>query len=117
MARERGADVSAPRKEILAEGVELWLGDCREVLPTLGPVDAVVTDPPYGVSFGWAKRAIFETSPTRSARTLTPPTTGSRAENLHGIVLPALNAVLAWAIGDTKRRSFSVPWQAETFSI
>lgn len=24
-------------------------GDCREVLPTLGPVDAVVTDPPYGV--------------------------------------------------------------------
>jgi DNA modification methylase len=27
----------------------LHLGDCREVLPTLGHVDAVVTDPPYGV--------------------------------------------------------------------
>lgn len=27
----------------------LYLGDCREVLPTLGKVDAVVTDPPYGV--------------------------------------------------------------------
>jgi site-specific DNA-methyltransferase (adenine-specific)/modification methylase len=26
----------------------LYLGDCREILPTLGPVDAVVTDPPYG---------------------------------------------------------------------
>jgi DNA modification methylase len=26
----------------------LYLGDCREVLPTLGRVDAVVTDPPYG---------------------------------------------------------------------
>jgi len=25
----------------------LYLGDCREVLPTLGKVDAVVTDPPY----------------------------------------------------------------------
>jgi site-specific DNA-methyltransferase (adenine-specific) len=25
----------------------LILGDCREVLPTLGKVDAVVTDPPY----------------------------------------------------------------------
>jgi DNA modification methylase len=25
------------------------LGDCREVLPTLGKVDAVVTDPPYGI--------------------------------------------------------------------
>ena len=27
----------------------LILGDCREVLPTLARVDAVVTDPPYGV--------------------------------------------------------------------
>ena len=27
----------------------LYLGDCAEVLPTLGQVDAVVTDPPYGV--------------------------------------------------------------------
>ena len=28
----------------------LYLGDCLAVLPTLGPVDAVVTDPPYGIS-------------------------------------------------------------------
>ena len=28
---------------------QLWLGDCREILPTLGMVDAVVTDPPYGI--------------------------------------------------------------------
>lgn len=27
----------------------LYLGDCREVLPTLPKVDAVVTDPPYGL--------------------------------------------------------------------
>lgn len=27
----------------------LALGDCREILPTLGKVDAVVTDPPYGI--------------------------------------------------------------------
>lgn len=25
----------------------LYLGDCRDILPTLGKVDAVVTDPPY----------------------------------------------------------------------
>ena len=30
----------------------LYLGDCREVLPTLGAVDAVITDPPYGIGFG-----------------------------------------------------------------
>jgi DNA modification methylase len=29
----------------------LYLGDCREILPTLGKVDAVVTDPPYGVTY------------------------------------------------------------------
>lgn len=29
----------------------LYLGDCREVLPELSGVDAVVTDPPYGQAF------------------------------------------------------------------
>lgn len=28
----------------------LYLGDCLEILSTLGPVDAVVTDPPYGIA-------------------------------------------------------------------
>ena len=27
----------------------LYLGDCRDILPTLGRVDAVITDPPYGI--------------------------------------------------------------------
>ena len=36
------------REEHLSDSVRLVCGDCREVLPTLGPVDAVVTDPPYG---------------------------------------------------------------------
>lgn len=27
----------------------LYLGDCLEILPTLGKVDAVITDPPYGI--------------------------------------------------------------------
>ena len=29
----------------------LYLGDCLEILPTLGRFDAVVTDPPYGIGF------------------------------------------------------------------
>jgi DNA modification methylase len=37
------------RKEVLAEGIELYLGDCKEVLPTLNRVGAAVTDPPYGI--------------------------------------------------------------------
>lgn len=38
----------------------LYLGDCRDILPTLPKVDAVVTDPPYGISdkaFDGGKRA------------------------------------------------------------
>lgn len=33
------------------DSVRLYQGDCREVLPTLGAVDHVITDPPYGVGF------------------------------------------------------------------
>ena len=32
-------------------GQRLILGDCLEVMPTLGRFDAVVTDPPYGMAF------------------------------------------------------------------
>jgi site-specific DNA-methyltransferase (adenine-specific) len=31
----------------------LYLGDCREILPTLPQVDVVVTDPPYGLGDRW----------------------------------------------------------------
>ena len=41
---------SSPLREVLADGVEIWLGDCRDVLPLIGRVDAVVTDAPYGKS-------------------------------------------------------------------
>ena len=30
--------------------ITLYCGDCRDVLPTLGPVDLVLTDPQYGIS-------------------------------------------------------------------
>ncbi len=36
------------RKEVIGD-CTLYQGDCLEVLPTLGKVDAVVTDPPYGI--------------------------------------------------------------------
>ncbi len=36
----------------------LYLGDCLEVLPLLGKVDAVVTDPPYPNSAGYFLAAI-----------------------------------------------------------
>jgi site-specific DNA-methyltransferase (adenine-specific) len=50
-ALEGGCMTIAPRVETLADGITLYLGDCREILPTLGQVGAVVTDPPYGIGF------------------------------------------------------------------
>jgi site-specific DNA-methyltransferase (adenine-specific) len=41
------------RVEHIAEGVTLYLGDCREILPSLGRFDAVITDPPYGIADKW----------------------------------------------------------------
>ena len=38
------------RKEVIG-AAELYLGDCMEVLPTLPKVDAVITDPPYGMAW------------------------------------------------------------------
>lgn len=36
-----------PRMETLAEGVTVWLGDCREIVPMLSGIGGVVTSPPY----------------------------------------------------------------------
>lgn len=45
-----GADAETVSRRIERIGAAtLYLGDCREILPTLGKVDAVVTDPPYGI--------------------------------------------------------------------
>jgi len=38
------------RTEVIGDAT-LMLGDCLEILPTLGRVDAVVTDPPYGIGY------------------------------------------------------------------
>jgi site-specific DNA-methyltransferase (adenine-specific) len=37
---------------VIIGNATLYLGDCRDILPTLGKVDTVVTDPPYLVSKG-----------------------------------------------------------------
>lgn len=37
------------RVEVIGRAT-LYLGDCRDILPTLGKVDALISDPPYGIS-------------------------------------------------------------------
>lgn len=40
-----------PYYEDKESGITIYHGDCREVLPSIGSVDCVVTDPPYGIGF------------------------------------------------------------------
>ena len=37
---------------VILGNATLYLGDCRDIMPTLGKVDAVVTDPPYLLESG-----------------------------------------------------------------
>ena len=37
------------RSPVVIGDATLYLGDCLEILPTLPKVDAVITDPPYGI--------------------------------------------------------------------
>lgn len=43
------------RKEVIGNAT-LYLGDCRDVVPTLGTFQSVVSDPPYGMAFQSAYR-------------------------------------------------------------
>jgi DNA modification methylase len=44
-------------EKVIIGNAELWLGDCREILPTLPKVDAVITDPPYGINKDGQKKS------------------------------------------------------------
>ena len=76
------------REEIIG-GARLILGDCREVLPTLGRVDAVVTDPPYGVG--------FVGKVTKHTSNVSTSVYVDDEENFRSVVLPGVIVALACA--------------------
>jgi len=49
------------RTEVIGDAT-LYLGDAREVLPTLSGVDAIITDPPYGIGAGQMSFGKWRTS-------------------------------------------------------
>ena len=42
------------------DAVAIYHADCRDVLPTLEPVDLVLTDPPYGINYQSARRTKWD---------------------------------------------------------
>ena len=82
MSRPAKASRRAPRRSCgraasSRSGVRLLEGDCLEVLGALEPesVDAIVTDPPYGIGFQherWDSAAIREAAARAGARPAQP---------------------------------------------
>ena len=77
-------------------GITIYLGDCREILPHLEPVDLVLTDPPYGIarvwkggaSSGWGKSS--EATEERNAWDAEAPT----AETLAAVIAKATASII-----------------------
>ncbi len=51
LAEKAGSGRGGRSPDFEAEGVALYLGDCREIVPYLESVEAVVSDPPYGIKW------------------------------------------------------------------
>lgn len=105
----------------------LYLGDCREILPTLGKVDAVVTDPAYGINaartrnsqkWGWTD---FEVTGWDKERTPPDLVSLAVASAKHAIVwggnyftdaLPPSSKWLSWDKGQTdfSLADFELAW-------
>jgi DNA modification methylase len=67
----------------------LYLGDCREILPTLSGVDTCVSDPPYGVGF---KGSSTKWTPAHGVGYANFEDT---RENIQDIIVPALRIAIS----------------------
>ena len=91
------------RKEVIGDCV-LYQGDCLEVMPTLGKVDAVVTDPPYGVS--------YEGSTTKHGRNgFAYNCFDDSPEYIHSVCVPAIRLA-----ADMARSAIVTPGNANAFA-
>lgn len=84
------------RKEVIGLA-ELWLGDCREIVPTLPRPDAVISDPPYGQKLNTAvvkngKRG----GNVKGKSNIYPPIVGDDAPFDPAALLDLADNVLLW---------------------
>jgi DNA modification methylase len=65
---------------VIIGNATLYLGDCRDILPTLGKVDAVVTDPPYGIGEAGGNAAKRQRKAGGNSKAAHPNAGGTREE-------------------------------------
>jgi DNA modification methylase len=110
----------------------LYHGDCLEILPTLPKVDAVVTDPPYGISYTTSMDHRENTNRERDRSVIGDETTDLRDSVLSFLSgSPCLvfgswkiqkpsgtKAVLTWEKGmNSGMGDLSLPWKPNTEEI
>jgi site-specific DNA-methyltransferase (adenine-specific) len=76
----------------------IYLGDCREILPSLEPVDLVLTDPPYGVNLttktsDYRDSRFFDHGESLKASVLYEDS----PEHVRGLIAEVMPAILAMA--------------------
>lgn len=75
------------RVEVIGNAT-LYLGDCRNILPTLGKFDAVVTDPPYGIGIA--------SNPVRQAHERMDWDASAPAADLIALVVAMAPQAIVW---------------------
>lgn len=107
------------RKEVIGNAT-LYLGDCLEILPTLDKVDAVITDPPYGIGFRYLSYKDTEDSFKEYILALKGMPIGllQYPEEMMRLVVPIIGApdqVLAWVYNSNLPRQFRLWgfWQCD----
>ena len=112
------------RKEVIGD-CTLYLGDCLEIMPTLGKVDSVVTDPPYGYSYAsnyvaltttaaWMGKAIAGDSDTSARDAVLEAHSGAFAVfgSLKRSAPKGTRATLVWDKGPASGMGdLSFPWK------
>jgi site-specific DNA-methyltransferase (adenine-specific) len=76
-----------------ADGITIYHGDCREILPDMSP-DALVTDPPYGVNLGDHGGALDGRTDHVLVKGRYESYTDT-PENFEAVVVPAIQMALA----------------------
>ena len=113
------------------DGVTIWHGDCRDILPALGRdvADVIVTDPPYGMAFsagarcdegtGWTSRWTghrIEGDDSTAARDEVLDWWGANPSLVFGTwktaAPPMVREMLVWdKVVSTGKDALDIPWR------